>query len=97
MTNNLCHNNLEPMCMRGEQFAPTHAHFAFTKRMVDPHTDPEANCSQRKGKKDQPGRTDKRENKNLRDEWLRAFTHEWPFYAQPWLPVERKLLRRVSE
>lgn len=28
--------------MCGEQFAPIHAHFAFTKRVVDPHTDPEA-------------------------------------------------------
>lgn len=76
-------NNLQ--CVPGKQFAPIHARFGFTSRTADPHTDPEANYSEREkeGKKEPAGSHRREENKNLRAEWPCAFTHEWPFYAQP--------------
>lgn len=60
--------------MRGKQFAPIHARFA--SRMADPHTDPEANYSE---KKDRPGQTDWRKTKTYTAQCPCAFTHEWPF------------------
>lgn len=45
---------------------PIHARFAFTHRVIDPHTDPEANYREWMEKKDRSGPTERRKTKSYK-------------------------------
>lgn len=79
--------------MHGKQFAPTHAPFALTNRVADPHTDPEANYSERKGKRDQQGHTDRGGTKTYKLNGCAPLRMNGPFTQNLGCPWRRNCFR----